>query len=152
MTAITSSVLDPNRPTLPEWTRWAWGSMVERDYWKPLFDRLMSLREEIEWITVIEGIRPAMYIFIKPEDLLQVNMRAAKHGLVVVPTIQVNIQNNTYSSGSSNGTFDASKPWHYRALIATKDVLPLILETENIATNNEVLGQVLGYQIGRAHV
>lgn len=145
MAAITSSVLDPNRPTLPEWTRWAWASMVERDYWKPLFDRLSGLREEIEWITVIEGIRPAMYTFIKPEDLLQVNVRAAKHGLVVVPVLQVNTRDGAYASGSSGVSFDASKPWHYRALIASKEVLPLILATENIASNNEVLGQVLGY-------
>jgi hypothetical protein len=145
MAAITASVLDPNRPTLPEWTRWAWASMVERDYWKPLIERVSSLREEIEWITVIEGIRPAMYTFVEPQNLLHVNARAAKHGLVVIPVTQTNREHNAYSSGSAPTAFDSTKPWQYRVLIANKNVLPLILETENIAENNEVLGQVLGY-------
>ena len=144
MPAITSSVLDPNRPTLPEWTRWAWASMVEREYWKPIFDRLNSLREEIEWLTVIEGIRPALYQFVAPHNLLHVNTRAAKHGLVVVPIAQQNKEGNTYSAGSPSG-FDPNSPWEYRVLVASKDVLPLILATDNIAQNNEVLGQVLGY-------
>jgi len=145
MAVINSSKLDPTRPTLPEWTRWAWASMVEREYWKPLIDRVSSLREEIEWITVIEGIRPAMYTFVRPENLLHVNTRAAKHGLVVVPVMQTNREVNAYSSGSSGRSFNPNMPWQYRVLIANKDVLPLILATENIADNNEVLGQVLGY-------
>lgn len=143
--AITSSVLDPNRPTLPEWTRWAWASMVERDYWKPLIERVSKLREEVEWITVIEGIRPAMYVFVSPQELLDVNTRAAKHGLVVIPVTQTNRESNAYSAGSTGQAFNPNAPWQYRVLIANKSVLPLILDTENIASNNEVLGQVLGY-------
>jgi hypothetical protein len=145
MATVTSSVLDPNRPVLPEWTRWAWASMVERDFWKPLFDRISSLREEIEWLTVIEGVRPAMYTHVAPENLLEINTRAAKHGLVVVPIVKINQVESSYRASSSPDPFNPNKPWNYRVLIANKTVLSLILETDNIAANDEVLGQVLGY-------
>lgn len=144
MATVTSSVLDFNRPVLPEWTRWAWASMVERNYWKPLFDRISLLREEVEWLTVIEGIRPAMYINVAPEKLVDINARAAALGLLAVPITQIQ-RNTSYTSGSSSESFNVNAPWDYRVLIANKTVLPLIFETKDIASNNEVLGQILGY-------
>lgn len=146
MTAITTSVLDPNRPVLPEWTRWAWASMTEREYWLPLFDKVSKAREEIEWLTVIEGIRPGMYTFVRPDQLMTVGARAASHGLTAVPVTQVNRQSSDgYSSASGASGFDPSKPWEYRVLIVRPEVLSLVSNTPDIAHNNEVLGQVLGY-------
>lgn len=145
MAVVTHSVLDPNRPVLPEWTRWAWASLVERDYWLPLFEKASAAREEIEWLTVIEGLRPAMYTFVAPDQLVNVNQRAAKHGLVVVPIAQQNRNpQHSYTSGSS-GSLNLSQPWEYRVLITHPDMLPLISRTPNLAQNNEVLGEVLGY-------
>lgn len=145
MTAIATSVLDPQRPVLPEWTRWAWASLHERDYWLPLFEKADATRVEIEWLTVIEGIRPAVYVSVNPDQLIQVNVRAASHGLTAIPVMQVNISNNKYSSALSGTTLDVSKQWAYLVLITHPKMLPLISGTPDIAINNEVLGEVLGY-------
>lgn len=145
MSAITTSVLDPKRPTLPEWTRWAWASMVEREYWLPLFEKVSRAADAIEWLTVTEGIRPALYTHVSPEQMMQTQARASKHGLVVVPVDQINHNSNSYRSGSPSGKLDLRLPWQYRILVAKQEVVPLILSTPNIAKNNEILGQVLGY-------
>ncbi len=145
MSAITTSVLDPRRPVLPEWTRWAWASLHERAYWLPLFEKASAIREEIEWLTVIEGIRSALYIYVQPNHLIQTNARAASHGLVVVPVGQENISDQAYSASRGSAPFDVSKPWAYRTLITRPEMLSLISSTPDIVNNNEVLGEVLGY-------
>ena len=145
MPAIATSVLDPKRPTLPEWTRWAWASMVEREYWLPLFEKVNQSVDAIEWLTVTEGLRPALYTYASAEQMMRTQARAAKHGLVVVPVDQMNRSITKYSAGTPRGDFNPQLPWEYRILVAKQEVVPLILSTPNIAKNNEILGQVLGY-------
>lgn len=144
MATITHSVLQADRPVLPEWTRWAWASMTEREYWKPLFDRLNALRDTVEWAALLEGVRPAIYQYVSPEQLLQKTAEMAKYGLTVVPIAQMN-RIDSYTSGTGNAPFDPSKPWDYRILIARAEVVPLILQTPNLVENDAVLGEVLGY-------
>lgn len=146
MSAITHSVLQADRPVLPEWTRWAWASMVEREYWKFLFDRLSGLRQHIEWLSLIEGVRPALYQHVPSNKLLEKMADAAKHGFVVTPIAQVNVKKD-YSAISSAPPepFDPNAPWEYRVLITKPEVVSRIMDTPDIASNDQVLGEILGY-------
>lgn len=142
MPAITTSILQPDRPVLPEWTRWAWASMVEREYWKPQFERLNGLRDHIEWLTLLEGIRPAIYQHVAPEKLLEKTTEAAKHGFIVRP-IDIVKRATNYTAARVEPTADS--PWDYRVLIGRQKMLPLILQTPDVASNAKVLGEILGY-------
>ena len=75
MAKITHSVLQDDRPVLPEWTRWAWASMTDRQYWKPIFNRLSDARNQIELLSLIENVRPAIYQNINPNYLLEKNVK-----------------------------------------------------------------------------
>lgn len=147
MPPVTHSVLDPNRPVLPEWTRWAWSSMVEREYWKPLFERLTKIRGDVEWITLVENIRPAIYQQVTPNDLLTRTAQAAKQGLVAIPIGQIN-SSDTYTS-SAPKTFDANKPWEYRVIFTRPEhaekASALLNMKGGTAEFDRALGEVLGY-------
>lgn len=142
MPVITSSILHPDRPVLPEWTRWAWSSMIEREYWKPLFERLNGLRSQIEWLTLVEDVRPVIYQHIQPQDLIKKTQEAAEHGFIVRPIGMVS-RTDGYTSGST--PTDPTKPWDYRVLIGRQKFLPRVLDTPDIVTNDAVLGDLLGY-------
>lgn len=144
MPTVTRSILQPNRPVLPEWTRWAWSSMTEREYWKIIFDHVGSLRTHIEWLTLVEGIRPAIYQNIDPSQLLAKMQEMSAHGYAVIPITQVN-KTGAYSSASSS--FDANKPWEYRVIITKQERAHEIAKIPNLAQNNAKLGEILGYPL-----
>lgn len=143
MPPVTNTVLDPNRPVLPEWTRWAWASMVEREYWKPQFERLNNLRNQIEWIALLEGIRPAVYQHVTPSDLLKRTADAAKHGLLTIPIGQIN-STDAYRA-STPETFDPSKPWEYRVIFTRAEYADKASALANAEHNYDALGELLGY-------
>lgn len=136
------SILDPNRPVLPEWTRWAWSSMQEREYWGFLIQRAAQTYVELERIAVVKGIRSACYQTVNVNGLVQLNGWALKNNLLVVPIDQKNTTDN-YQSGSSE--LDPNKPIEYRVLIIRPEMLLKIQNAKNIANDNELLGEVLGY-------
>jgi len=139
---ITHSILQPNRPVLPEWTRWAWASMTEREYWYPIFKKLSNLRDHIEWLTLIEGVRPAIYQSVDPKHLFEKMNVAMKNGFSVIPIAQIQ-KNEGYSSGSEN--FDISSGWNYRVIITKQEHANEIINIPNLADNNAKLGEILGY-------
>lgn len=142
MPVITSSVLDPQRPVLPEWTRWAWASMTDRELWYPLFKEAGQAWQGIERWAVIDGVRPAAYQHITPDRFLEETTRLAKLGLSVIPIAQTNT-NNAYQSAS--GGFDPSKPWEYRVIITKMENAAKVLSVPDLANDNAALGAVLGY-------
>lgn len=138
-----STELDPNRPVLPEWTRWAWSSLAEREYWSTLMQVVSQSWEEMERCSVVDGIRPAAYQPVAPEKFLELTTWATKHGLLVVPVTQIN-RTQTYQSGSNRG-FNPNEPWDYRVLITRPEQMNKIASTPDLATNDAVLGEILGY-------
>ena len=139
---ITHSILQPNRPVLPEWTRWSWASMTEREYWYPIFKKLSNLRDHIEWLTLIEGVRPAIYQSVDPKHLFEKMNVAMKNGFSVIPIAQIQ-KNEGYSSGSEN--FDISSEWNYRVIITKQEHANEIINIPDLAKNNAKLGEILGY-------
>lgn len=142
MAKITHSVLQDDRPVLPEWTRWAWASMTDRQYWKPIFNRLSDARNQIELLSLIENVRPAIYQNINPNYLLDKINEVSKYGLTIIPITRVN-QSNGYTASSS--AFDISQPWEYRAIITRIERANDILSIPNLEKNNDKLGEILGY-------
>lgn len=138
-----STELDPNRPVLPEWTRWAWSSLTERDYWMPLLEQANQSWEELERWSVVDGIRPATYQVASPERFMELSTWAAKYGLVVVPITQIN-RHNAYRSGSADA-FDPSQPWDYRVIITRPESVAKIAAVPDLAKNDAALGDILGY-------
>lgn len=144
MSTLPAYTLDPNRPTLPEWTRWAWSTMAEREYWSCLIQNVSQAWEELERWAVVDGVRPAAYQTASPERFLELTTWATRHGLVVVPITQIN-RVASYQSGSGSNGFNPNEPWDYRVIITRPERVALISATPDIAKNDAALGEVLGY-------
>lgn len=139
---MTTQPLAINRPTLPEWTRWAWSSLTEREYWMPLIKMASQTYVRMERESVAEGIRPAAYQTIHPNNFLDQSAWATRRGLVLIPITQVNVA-DSYSSASNN--FDPSKSIEFRVIITTPNLVAQIQQIPDLANNNTELGKLLGY-------
>lgn len=85
-------------PVLPDWTRWSWASQTERDYYYPLFQEATTAFVELEKLSVIEGLRPATWQFVSPEDLPRQTQWCVDHNLILVTTDTTLRSTDTYSS------------------------------------------------------
>lgn len=136
--------LDISRPVLPEWTRWAWASLVDKQYWEPMIQNASTAWNRMEAETVIHGVRNAAFQMVPSDKLIDYTKWAFKNNLQVVPVTQMNTS-STYQS-ASRGYFNPSLPWQYRVLLHNDslDHSDLIRNTEQLS-DNTILGSALGY-------
>src|ERR1051326_6086653 len=93
----------PTKPVLPDFTRWSWASLAERQWWMPLFQAASSAFQTWERLSVVQGIRTATWQVIPFDQLIAVNEWATKHGLVCYPTHQTLSGSGYAASTSTNG-------------------------------------------------
>lgn len=121
-----------------DFTRWQWAGLVERDYWAPQFRAASQAFQEIERLSVVEGLRPAAWQYVPAEQLVAATEWAQKHGLLCVPT---GIANPAVAYSATARPYDSSKPVQIRVLyIRSKhynDVFPF--------TDDEKIGKMLGF-------
>lgn len=145
MPIVTHSVLRSNRPLLPEWTRWAWASMTEREYWDPIINNLGENRNYIEWLLLIEGVRSAIYQQVAPEGLSKKIAEASNHGLAVIPIDRIN---KTFGySAAKNYDVNPLLPWNYRIIITKQEYVKEISNIPDLANNDSKLGEILEYPV-----
>lgn len=117
--------------------------MTEREYWQPLIQIAGAQWNEIERLAVVEGIRPAAYQPVKPEDMLNMSVWATSRGLVSIPIAVINSA-TTYSAAGT-ATVDPAKPIEYRCVITRPENVATLQRIPNIANNDAALGEFLGY-------
>ncbi len=122
-----------DKPTLPDWTRWAWGSKVEREWWMPLFQEASNAFQQIEKLSVVEGVRDACWYFVSPENLIAETEWAMERGLILYPSTLSHTGNFYSSKGATSG------PVQFRVILSKPGVnlFPF--------TDDEKIGQALGY-------
>lgn len=128
-----------DRPILPDWTRWAWASLVEREWWAPLFSRASTAYVELERLSVAEGIRPAAYLHAEPDDLVRCTEWAREHGILCIP-ITTTAKSMSYSATAQ--TPQAGQPFTYRILYVRPEHYA---QTKTIS--DATLGSLLGYPL-----
>lgn len=124
-------------PVLPDWTRWSWASLDEREWWQPLFTRASSAFGMLERLSVVEGIRPAAFVNIPATELISATTWARDHGILCVPYTITGVSQN-YSATSI--PIRPGDPFDYRVLF----VRPELYAQTAAASDNE-LGKLLGY-------
>lgn len=136
---VTAFVMETpmSNPVLPDWTRWSWASVAERQYWHPLFMQASQDYQYFEKYSVVVGLRDACWLPVKPEDLVSQTDWARRHGLVLVPTHQI-CDTGTYSATQQSCV--PGKPFVFRCLYIKPDKLK---DTADLSDAN--LGTLLGY-------
>lgn len=142
MTMINNP-LRPDRPVLPEWTRWAWASMVEREYWSSSILSAGKAWNEIERMSVVDGVRQAIRLTVPTSDIMQLSRWAAKYELALTLVDETGIINN-YSS-----VLDAGGVGSLIVILSKPENLPAVYEYVRVKdqprVGDEALGKLLGY-------
>jgi hypothetical protein len=132
------------KPILPDWTRWAWASLIEREWWSPIFTAVSNGWHEVERLSVVEGVRSAARTNVDDaEEFLNAFQWAREHGIICIPIARVPKINN-YSSisvpsaSAQNGPVD----YGYQILYVHPDRYK---DAYDLSTNDEKLGELLGY-------
>lgn len=135
---VTNTVITPTqatKPVLPDWTRWSWRSVSEREWFYPQFQAASNAYHEIEREAVAQNLRPAAYQFVAKDKLVEASKWAHSRGLLCVP-YTITASTEGYSATSKNVTNDFS----YRVLIVNPNYYKLAYPN-----NNQELGELLGY-------
>jgi hypothetical protein len=70
---------------LPEFLRSMWVSDEARLRWQPRIESISSAWREMEWLTVVEGVRPCVLCSVSTDGWSELRNRSKKQGLTVVP-------------------------------------------------------------------
>jgi ribosomal protein L11 methylase PrmA len=131
------TVTIPTSIKLPDWTRWSWASVVERQWWQPLLQEASRAFMDIERLSVVEGVRNAAWHLVSTQDeLIQATNWAHRHGLLAVPTNTIQSRPGAYSATNEPG-----QPSSLRIVYVRSEDYPQVLPFEN----NLTIGRWLGY-------
>src|SRR5699024_9562145 len=115
-----SELLDKQRLNfrLPDHTRVIWASGEPREFWK---DKIIQASQDwlnIEQLTLQEGLRDSILIFLQKDQVEEKKKWCAQNGFELI-LLEAVPSNNSYSSYDSNGL--VTKDNHaYRAAITRK--------------------------------
>lgn len=127
--------------TLPPFTRTSWVNDNARDVWAPRLQRIARAWQEVEWRTVVAGLRPCAAVFASPEEFLTRGAEWAAHGLNALP---VGMQAATGGYVSATVAARLGQPFLFRFVLGTpKDVIRFKAAWDD--GDNAVVGQLLGY-------
>jgi hypothetical protein len=110
-------------PILPDFTRYQWASITEKEWFEPLISSASNAFLELERLSVVEGIRKAAWQFVNYDEMIPLCEWAHKHDLLVLPIHNASVGSSYSSSGGQTGSYNAyrvviTRPEHY------KEVLP----------------------------
>lgn len=110
---------------LPDFTRVIWVSDEARTVWEPRFNQIRKALSEIEWLSVISGIRSCCIAIVSPEDFVALADGWVKQGLWALPLEIQGLSSSPYYSYSSTSVkAEPGKPFLFRFVLGTpQDVL-----------------------------
>jgi len=127
--------------TLSDFTRIAWTSDVARAVWEPRIQKISTAWEQIEWRSIVSGIRQCAVTTCGPEHYISSGRNWAKHGLTAMP---MELQGLSKSYASTKVETELGKPFAFRVVIATPQALSGFLEAWETANDLEI-ANYLGY-------
>jgi len=126
---------------LSEFTRYAWTSDRAREVWEPRVHRIIAGLQEVEWRSIILGLRSCALRVVSPDQLASLTAMLASYSLQVETLQEIAVSEN-YSASLQTPT--EGQQFGYWSVLGRQ------AETQQFKqaykTNNQVmLGQLLGY-------
>jgi hypothetical protein len=126
---------------LKEFTRHAWLNDEAKEVWEPRIRKVCDCIGELEWVSVLEGMRACALRIVTAEQLQPFGDRIAAHGLVLAPLEKMAV-GDWYSSGRTPPR--KGEPFDYWCAIGrTTDVE--LLKSAHLGRDVETVGKLLGY-------
>ncbi len=124
-----------------DFTRHFWVSAEVKDVWDPRIRKVCDCIGELEWVSVLEGVRACALRIVTPEQLQPFGARLAAHGLVLAPLERMAV-GDCYSSTRTPPR--EGEPFDFWCAIGrTTDVE--LLKSAHLSRDGETVGSLLGY-------
>ncbi|MGK7945083.1 MAG: hypothetical protein AB4058_11505 [Microcystaceae cyanobacterium] len=128
--------------TLPDFTRISWVSDSAREIWEPRLSQITQAWLEIEWLSVLSGVRSCCLTTITPEEFVSKAGAWAKQGLNALPLQIQGFSNYSYSNTSIQAEF--GKPFGFRIVIGTPEQVSAFQNAFETSDEQEI-GRLLGF-------
>jgi len=128
--------------TLADFTRVAWASEAARGVWQPRLARVVAAWSEVEWRSVVSGVRRCAVANASPEDLLERAPVWAESGLGALPVEMTSVTGQPYSATSE--AHKAGDPFVFRLVVGSPNDLAAFKRAWDDA-DDEAIGVLLGY-------
>jgi hypothetical protein len=100
---------------LPDFVRVSWVSDLAREVWQPRLTRILTAWSEIEWLSVVAGMRPCGVTMASPEDYLSKAGKWVKQGLFALPIEMQSLAN--YADPSEGQPARPGTPFLFRIVL-----------------------------------
>lgn len=130
-----------NSIQLPEWTRWSWRTVGDREIWNPVRVGFTATWPSIERWSVVDGIRSVTLQTVDAHEMVSLNTWAGSHGLIVVPVAQTS---NRAQYSNRTPDMRPGDSWSYRVAIGKPEhAMPFVSAYH--ASDDATMGALLGY-------
>ncbi len=127
---------------LPDFTRLSWVSDRARYVWEPRLSRIAQAWSEIEWRSIVAGVRSCCLTTVTPEEFVSQAGEWAKQGLSALP---LQLQGRTqYSYSSTSIPAEPGKPFAFRIVIGRPESVSNFKQAFDTNDNLE-MGRLLGF-------
>lgn len=126
---------------LPDFTRVSWVSDSARNRWLARLQRVTNAWIEIEWLTIVKGVRSCSITMASPEQFLKRAPMWAKLGLSALP---FDLQGPTNQYASSSVRTELGKQFSFRFVLGSPKHVAEFHEAWE-AADDTAIGKLLGY-------
>jgi hypothetical protein len=126
---------------LEEFTRHSWANDEAKVVWEPRISKVCACIAELEWRSILEGVRAGGLTAVAPSELETFGAMLAKHGLTVAPLEKIAAADSYVSSGAP---LREGEPFNYRCAMGRVSDVHL-LESAYLSRDDEAVGLLLGY-------
>jgi hypothetical protein len=127
---------------LPDFVRVSWVSDRAKAVWQPRFRLIAEAWAEIEWLSVVAGIRSCCLLEVTPEQLPHKARTWIKHGLVGLP-LEIQGQSN-YPYASTPVRPRLMEPFNFLTVVAPPEKILAFQQSFDSGADSTV-GQLLGF-------
>lgn len=127
---------------LPDFVRTTWVSDEARAVWEPRFRQITRLWFELEWQSVVAGIRSCSVTMTSPDGLIEAAGVWATHGLSGLPVEMQGVSGETYASTSSPAVL--GEPFVYRVVVGRPADVAAFKNAWD-TNDHHTIGRLLGY-------
>src|SRR5436190_3602553 len=83
---------------LHDFTRVSWVSDQARDIWQSRIQRIVASWQEIEWLSVADGMRPCAVKIVPSESIQELTEQVSKYQLLALPLEKCSLSTSSYSA------------------------------------------------------
>src|SRR5262245_28524125 len=132
---------DRLRFMLPDFTRISWVSDRARETWEPRISRIGVAWGEIEWQSIVKGIRRCALVSVSPEQLVARTAEWAVRGLSAMP-VAISATTGGYASTATSPRLGES--FEYRVAVGSLTDIARLKRAID-AGGDSTMGELLGF-------